>query len=372
MRILQISSARSIGGGERHLAELANALSARGHQVFAALPSSSQLRKELGALPAQNIFNVRLHNALDIGSAFELARLVRRERIDIVHAHVARDYPLAALATKRNRQTRLIITRHVLFPLNGLHSVALAHVARVIGVSRAVERTLLAQKIFPAHKVSVIPNGIDFGRLDARTPQFNRDELRRRLNIGADTLLVGTVGELKRQKGHEDFLRAAAIIARARPDVHFIIAGGDTTRTGGHRETLEQLAAELRLSDRVHLLGWLDDVGSLLASLDVYVSASRTESFGLALVEAMAAGLSVVATATEGAKEIIGSESAGVIVPVGDVEALASSTIRLIESPVERARIGEVARSVARTRFNLERMVDETEKVYLEAMNAKR
>jgi glycosyltransferase involved in cell wall biosynthesis len=370
VRILHISSARSLGGGERHLADLANALTQRGHEVYAALPSRSPLREELSALPAQNIFSLRLRNALDIGSALELARLVREHRIEIVHAHVARDYPLAALATRRNRRSKLIITRHVLFPLSKLHSVTLSHVARVICVSNAVKRVLSAQKIFNANKISVIPNGIDFRRLDASLENFDRDEFRKQMKIPPESLLIGTVGEIKKQKGHEDFLRAASLIARERTDAHFIIVGADSTSTGEHRASLERLIAELNLTDRVHLTGWLDDVAPLLAALDAYVSASHTESFGLAIVEAMALGLPIVATATEGAQEIINSDDAGVLVPVSDVEAMASALLRLLEDANARKRTGTLARTTARTRFSLERMVDETEKAYLEVQES--
>ncbi|HEV7375974.1 MAG TPA: glycosyltransferase family 4 protein [Pyrinomonadaceae bacterium] len=370
MRILHISSARSLGGGERHLADLANALTQRGHEVYAALPSRSQLREELSALPAQNIFSLRLRNALDIGSALELARLVREHRIEIVHAHVARDYPLAALATRRNRRSKLIITRHVLFPLSKLHSITLSHVARVICVSNAVKRALSAQKIFNANKISVIPNGIDFRRLDARLQNFDRDEFRKQMKMTPESLLIGTVGEIKKQKGHEDFLRAASLIVRERTDAHFVIVGADSTSTGEHRASLERLIAELNLTDRVHLTGWLDDVAPLLAALDAYVSASHTESFGLAIVEAMALGLPIVATATEGAQEIINSDDAGMLVPVSDVEAMASALLRLLEDANARKRIGTLARTTARTRFSLERMVDETEKAYLEVQES--
>lgn len=372
MRILHISSARSLGGGERHLADLANALTERGHEVYLALPARSPLRQELSALPSQNIFTLRLRNALDISSALELARLVREYRIEVVHAHLARDYPLAALATKRNRRTKFIITRHVLFRLNKLHAVTLSHVARVICVSNAVQRSLLAQKIFPANKLTVIPNGIDFHRLDAGLQNFNRAEFRRRMNIPPESLVIGTVGEIKRQKGHEDFLRAAAIIARVRASTHFIITGADTTRTGEHRASLERLINELGLNDRVHLTGWLDDISSLLAALDVYVSASHTESFGLSIVEAMALGLPVVATMTEGAREIIENEDVGVLVPINDFETLASSVLRLLEDAHERTRISTLARTFIRQRYSLERMVDETEKIYFETMNAER
>ncbi|HWT04071.1 MAG TPA: glycosyltransferase family 4 protein [Pyrinomonadaceae bacterium] len=372
MRILHISSARSLGGGERHLADLANALARRGHDVYAAVRPRSPLREELAELPPGNVLSVSLRNALDVRSARSLARFVRAHKIEVVHAHVARDYPLAAMACWRSRRAKFVITRHVLFHLSRLHTLTLARASRVIAVSRAVERSLLAQKIFPARKVTVIPNGIDFGRFDSDSDASDREEFRRRLKVAPRSLLVGTVGELKRQKGHEDFLRAAAAVAGADESVHFIIAGADTTRTGERRAALERLAAELRLKDRVTFTGWLDDTAPLLRALDVYVSASHTESFGLAIVEAMAAGRAVVATATEGAREIIGHEETGLVVPVGDHEALAASVLRLLKNEGERGRLGERARTAARERFSLDRMVDATERVYKEMMNAER
>ncbi|HKQ51028.1 MAG TPA: glycosyltransferase [Pyrinomonadaceae bacterium] len=361
MRILHISSARSLGGGERHLADLANALVRRGHEVYAALRPRSPLVAELTEVAPENIFAVRLRNALDLGSAHALSRFVRAHRIEIVHTHVARDYPLAALAAWRNRRAKLVITRHVLFKLNRLHALTLARASRVIAVSKAVERALLAQKILRPRKVTVIPNGIDLRRFDAAR---DAEEFRRGLKIARGSLLVGTVGELKRQKGHEDFLRAAARVARDDESTHFIIAG-----EGRRRAALEQLAAELHLKNRVSFTGWLDDTVPLLRALDVYVSASHTESFGLAIVEAMAAGLAVVTTATEGAREIIRDAETGLIVPVGDQEALAASILRLLQSEAERARLGREASAVARAHFSLDRMVDATEKVYKEMMN---
>ncbi len=372
LRILHLSSARSLGGGERHLADLACALVARGHEVYAALPPRSPLRDELDCLPAANVLTLRLRNSLDLTSAMELARRVREHKIEIVHAHVARDYPLAALAVWRSRQTKLIITRHVLFRLNRVHALTFRHVRRVIAVSQAVERALIAQKIFPARKLTVIPNGIDFHRFDTSLQGFDREAFRRRMNIPRGSSLVGTVGEIKRQKGHEEYLRAAAIIAREHKDTHFIIAGADTTSTGAHRAALDQLVNELGLTKRVHFTGWIDEVAPLMAALDVYVSASHTESFGLAIVEAMAAGLPVVATATEGAREIIEHEETGVIVPPGNPEALASAVLHLLRDKDQRARLGTLARAQARARFSLDRMVDETEQVYFETMKSER
>lgn len=368
MRILHISSARALGGGERHLIDLVQALDRRGHDVHVALRPGSPLQDKLGALPAQNLVTLSLRNALDINSALRLARIVRERRIEIVHAHMARDYPLSALATRRNPATRLILTRHVLFPLKRLHALVLSHVARVIAVSEPVARALTSQKIFPARKISVVPNGVELERFEPVRREASRASVCRSLQIGEDRLLVGTLGEINRLKGHQEFLRAAALIAAQCAKADFIIAGADSSASGEHRAALTRLIVELNLSGRVHLLGWLDDVAPLLLALDVFVSASQTESFGLAIVEAMASGVAVVATATEGARSVIEDGVTGHLVSVGDVEALAANVIRLLSREDERTRLGAHALVAARERFSLERMVTATEQIYMQAL----
>jgi glycosyltransferase involved in cell wall biosynthesis len=368
VRILHLSSARSIGGGERHLADLANALAGRGHEVHVAVAPHSPLRAELGAVPENNLITLPLRNALDVRSAQALARLVQRREIEIVHAHMARDYPLASYATRRSTAARLVITRHVLFPLNRLHAWTLSHVSRVIAVSRAVARSLEAQHIFSTEKIIVITNGIDTRRYDAASGGFDREAFRLGLGVGPERLLVGTVGELNRLKGHEEFLRAAQLLAHSFPAVDFIIAGEDSSRTGEHRARIEKLVAELGLQTRVRLTGWLETVAPLLGALDVFVSASHTESFGLAIVEAMASGLPVVATMTEGAQEIVEDGASGLLVPVGDTEALADTLARLLSDAAMRERMGARARLAAQERFGLEQMVTATEALYREAL----
>ncbi|MGB7923921.1 MAG: glycosyltransferase family 4 protein [Pyrinomonadaceae bacterium] len=370
MRILHISSARALGGGERHLADLVNALCGRGHQLYAALAPRSPLLDALHALPQKNIFQLRLRNALDLGSALALARLIREHRIEIVHAHMARDYPLASVAARRAGGAQLVITRHVLFPLHKLHRFALSRVARVIAVSEAVARALSAQGIFPAHKINVVTNGIDTRRFDGGATVSSRETFRRRAGVGPEEKIVGMVGEIKPLKGQEEFLRAAAIIARRFADVGFVIAGCDTSRTGEHRAQLTRLIDDLDLGGRTHLTGWLDDVAPLLASLDIFVSASHTESFGLTIAEAMASGVAVVATATGGAREIIEDGVTGRLVPVGDAEALGAALVELLEDAPGRRRMGARAREVARERFSLARMVDATERIYHEVLSA--
>jgi len=369
VRILQISSARTLGGGERHFADLANGLARRGHEVYAALAPGSPLREELRDIPAGSVLTLSLRNALDLKSASALAGLARGRRVEVVHAHVARDYPLAAFAARRAGGARLVVTRHVLFPLGRAHRVVLSGAARVIAVSEAVARTLRARGVFPEHKIRVVPNGIDIERLERAAAKIDCGTYRRELGVRAPRL-VGSVGELSEVKGQDDLVRAAALVLREAGDlVEFVIVGEDASRGGDNRAKLEALISELGVGGRVRLAGRRGDVAEFMSCLDVYVNASRSESFGLATAEAMACGAAVVATATGGSRELIEDGVTGLLTPVGDAGALAAAVLRLLRDESLRASLGGRARRRARERWGIERMIDETERVYLEALS---
>jgi glycosyltransferase involved in cell wall biosynthesis len=368
MRILHINSARSFAGGERHTADLANELSRRGHEVFAAVAPGSPLTAELKRIANRNTFELPLRNALDVQSAIELARRVRENGVEIIHAHVARDYLLAALASRRSGAP-VVLTRHLERPLKSLHRWTLARVARVIAVSEAVERSLLEQKIFAPEKIRRIPNGIDVERFERQARGFDTKRFRRLM--GAEgRLLVGITGELREHKGQAEFLRAAAIVARNVPHVDFVIAGEDQSPRKEYRARLESLAVELDIKERVHFTGWLADVLELLPALDIFVSASHVEPFGLVMVEAMACGLPVVATATGGAREIIEDNVTGKLVPVHDAQSMADAIAALLSDDATRRVMGERGRERARERFSLSRMVTQTEELYREVLAA--
>jgi glycosyltransferase involved in cell wall biosynthesis len=177
-------------------------------------------------------------------------------------------------------------------------------------------------------------------------------------------MLVGSIGELRTLKRHDDFIKAAAIVSQEFPNAHFVIAGIDTSPKGEVRTQLKRLVTQLQLQDRMHFLGWLDDAAQLMFALDVFVSASETESFGLAIAEAMTAKTAVVATATEGASEIVVDGETGFLVPIGDVDKLATGIATLLRDDEQRSSFGKRGREVVEARFSLQRMVDEIEKLY--------
>ena len=364
MRILQISSAQTLGGGERHLADLANGLARKGHEVYVALRPESRLIAELAEIPRQNIATLPLRNSLDAGSARKLSAIVRKHQIDIVHAHMARDYPLAAYAARMNPKSKLIVTRHVLFPLSRLHQITLAKAARIIAVSQAVAVRLAADKVAPPEKISVVLNGIDTARFQSASQTFSRRQFFASWKLPEGSLLVGTVGELTPLKGQEEFLRAASRVSKQWPSAYFVIAGIDHSHRNENRLRLERLIAELQFAERVRLVGWLEDLAQLYCALDVFVSASHTESFGLVIAEAMACGTAVVSTETEGARELIAAAETGRLVPIGDVEQLAAAISDLLQDEDERKRLGMSAQRAAVRNFGVERMIAETEEIY--------
>jgi len=366
LRILQISSAQSLGGGERHLSDLAHGLIDRGHEVFVALRPHTALTDELGLVSKESITTLPLRNSLDVNSARQLARLVRKNDIQIVHAHMARDYPLAAYAARRNPETRLILTRHVLFPLNRLHRITLAKASRIIAVSHAVASQLRAIKVAAAEKITVVLNGINASRFALAREQFDRQAFLQRWKLPEQCMLVGTVGELTPLKGQQDFLRAAAQISKQIPGCNFVIAGIDHSPDGRNEAQIERLIDELGLRERVRRVMWLDDLAlaQLYCAFDVFVSASHTESFGLVIVEAMASRTAVVATATEGALEIIRAGETGLLTPIGNPNELAAEIQLLLKDKTTRLRLAEAAQQDVAERFSVERMVEETEKIY--------
>ena len=366
MKILQISSAEFLGGGERHLVDLSNSLAARGHDVYAALRPRSPVAKQLSAIDRSHRLELPLRNSFDAYSARQLSAFVKTHGVEIIHAHMARDYPIAAYAAARNRGASLVITRHVLFPLSSLHKLTMSKVARVIAVSNAVAQQLRTEGIAPKERIVVVNNGVSFQRFEDVAKSFDRRAFLEAWRLPEGSLLVGIVGELKPLKGQEEFLRAASLVAKLVPNSFFIVAGIDSSPDQQYRQHLYQLTSALELKDRVRFINWIEEIGELYCVLDIFVSASQTESFGLAIAEAMACSTAVVATRTEGALEILEHGELGMLVPINDEDALASAVLTLLQNEDKRRVLAKRGAESVRERFSLERMVRETEQIYRE------
>jgi L-malate glycosyltransferase len=366
MRILHISSARTFGGGERHLIDLTRGLYERGHEIFVALRPTNEWQERFDFLPPQNIFHASIRNSFGVFSAQRIAGFISEKNIEIIHAHAARDYIPASLVCRLTKNSKFVLTRHVLFPMKPFHRLTLTNVARAIAVSPAVEANL--QMIFPKRKIELIPNGVSAENLTDEDRKTRREEFRLMHNIPHAAQLVGTVGELKELKGQRDFVLAANEIAKHSEHAFFLIVGKDNSANQPFRRELKRLVKVFKLENRFLFLDWVEDMPALLASLDIFVSASHSESFGLAILEAMIHKTPIVATQTEGARELLQNNETGMLVPVREPLKLAEAVENLLENPEKRENFTENAKRCAAKQFSLERMVEKTESLYREIL----
>ncbi len=361
MRLLHVCSAQEIGGGEIHLADLVAGLCARGHEVHLAVRPGSPLPERIGHLVAA-VHTLPLRNALDGYSAYRLSRILREYDLEIIHAHVARDYLPTIGAALWSGCARAVLTRHHYRPLrrNVLYRAALRRAGKIIAVSESVRRSLLQGLGLPEEHVVTIPNWVREEEVSA-LPE--RAEARARLGV-TRPLVITTVGQLAPAKGQEEFLRAAHRLHQRRSDCEFLIVGAASRKDRAFESRLQRLIRELGLSQCVRLLGHVDDLRPVWAASDLFVLPSHNEGFSLALLQAMAAGIPAVAFAVGGPAEIIADGETGYLIPPRDVVALAERLQELLENPAERARVGSAARRVVRERFHRERILSQIESLY--------
>ena len=224
---------------------------------------------------------------------------------------------------------------------------ACAHV--VIANCGAAANRLAAERV-PRTRIRVIPNGMNPASF---TPRTHDGPIRR----------VVTVANLRREKAHEVLLEAAPIILGRCPDVEFVIAGD-----GPRRQELEALARTGGIAARVRFIGHTENVAAVLASSDMFVLPSRSEAFPNSVLEAMAAGLPIVATRVGGIAELIEHQRTGVLVPPDSPRALGHAILDLIQWRSHAAGLGRAARAEVEARYSWERMISEVERLYVEQL----
>ena len=320
---------------------------------------------------------VRMSGRLDATAGVRVARYVRIYGVDLVVAHTLRANLVGAVAARVAR-VPLVVTIHSPIARDTERRARNARNAWLqrlltrwtdayVTVSEGLKGEIVARGV-PASRVTVVRNGVEADRFLAG----DGAGFRRSLPGVDDTCpLVGTVALLRPRKGIEDLLRAAPLVLRKVPSCRFIVAGPAERASYGVR--LRELCSELGIADRVVFAEHRDDVADLLAALDVFVLPSLFgEGLPLALLEAMAAARAVVATETEGNREVIEPGVTGRLVPPRDPATLAQEVVALLAEPSRGSAMGEAARNAVKQRFDAARMAAEAEAAYLRVLAATR
>jgi glycosyltransferase involved in cell wall biosynthesis len=365
LRVLHVDPEHGFSGGETQVLALVRHLAERGHANFVATSPEGGLAERIGALgpgelPRVGVVGLRCGMSHDPRGGLALRSWLARHAVDVVHLHTAR---ALSLAPYLSRGPVRILTRRMDYPPRGSGAYVrwlYGRVDAVIAISAAARDALVSRGV-PAERITLVPSGVELDRfagLDAASA-------RRELGVGDTDPVVAIVGSLHRRKGHQFLLRALRLAGERGP-APLLLAAGD----GPERAALEELAAELGIAARVRWLGRREDVRPVLAAADVVAAPSLAEGLGVAVIEALAAGKPVVASAVGGLRELVRDERDGLLVPAADAGALADVLGRLLGDADLRDRLGRAGRARAAD-FSIGAMARGTEAVYERALAAR-
>lgn len=349
MRVTQLISSTGFYGAERVVTQLSSQLSFLGCEVTVALfnqaRSGEWLLPSRQGIPAFSVWDLASTHAFDPTVVLRLARHLQASQTDVLHTHGYKADLYGFLAA-RLAGCKIVATCHnwtersfLLTFYARLDRLVLRWFAGIVAVSDAVAERLRRCGI-PASRLSVILNGVNTSGCDLL-----------RTKLLSEGPIVLSIARLSAEKGLDVLLRALPLVAAEFPAVQCIIAG-----EGAEREHLATLAQQLGIDDKISFAGFCPDTTSLLANSAVYVQPSRTEGTPLAVLEAMAAGCAIVASAVGGVPTVLQDGRVGLLVPPDDPRQLAIGILRLLRSKEHRVHLGALASQAVKQRFDSARM----------------
>jgi L-malate glycosyltransferase len=383
IRLLEFVNAFGIGGTERHVVNLGRALARSCFDLsFGCLKRWGDLLDEVDALRAPVAeYRVRsLYPHRTLRAQVRFARDLRSAGVDIVHAYNVYANIFAIPAARMARVPVVLAsirdTGVYLSPGQRRVQRAVCRLADGVLVNAEAVRRWLIDEGYPGDRVLVIRNGVDLSRFARRG---DGGGIRSELRLPATAPLVAVLARLDRNKGIEDFLDAAAVVAARTPAVRFLVVGdrlvvrdGAILQDVDHREALEARVRRLGLEGRVLFTGFRRDVAEILSEVRVSVLPSLSEGLPNAVLESMAAGVPVVATRVGGIPEVIEDGENGLLVPPSDPAALARAILTVLENDDLARSLGGAGRRCVEQRFSLEMMMRRTEGLYVSMLEKAR
>jgi len=299
----------------------------------------------------------------DLLAIFSIIKLVRRIKPDIIHLNSSKISILGSLAGIISK-SKIIYTVHGWVfnePLSKLKKNFYLHAEKftakfknkIICVSEFDHKEALKNKIAPKEKLITIHNGIKPINL------LSKEEARKKLGINDSEIIIGSIAYLYKTKGFEYLIQAIKILIDKGLNIKTIIIG-----EGQEREELENWIDQLYLKNKIILAGKIDNAAELLKAFDIYVSSSVKEGLSYTIIEAMTAGLPIIATRVGGSPEMINDNEEGLLVDPANPEKLAQAITKIINNKELKNKLSEMAEKKARANFTLAKMIDKTKKTY--------
>jgi glycosyltransferase involved in cell wall biosynthesis len=355
LRVMHVLGNLNEGGLQLKVLNLIGEIPSVSHTVLFQSPETGPLYAQFAAVANME------HCAYRRGQRFDffrrLTRLLRERTPDVIVAHLFGNHTLiswAAFLAGVPETYGVSVNDPVHFSQSVWKPMALAQAARPfcrgeIAVSKAVGSILTSRLRLPAQRIRVIPNGCSVEEIAARA-EAGRAAAQR--NAGTARVLMAA--RFASAKDHPTALRAIQLLRSEGRDVELLLAGGT------HRESLrtgvELLADELGIRDLVKFLGSRDDIPELMGSSDIVIHATHSEGFGMAVIEAMAAGVPVVASDIPACREVLDDGRCGILVPLSDPAALAEAIRKLVDDEALRTQLVQAAAEHVRSHYHIKRM----------------
>lgn len=357
LKVLEIIGDASLAGAPRHLLALLENFDYQKFKFFVICPPGP-LAGEIRVLKKPvDLEIVPMRSRLDWAAIKEIRSNIKHIKPDLIHVHGTRAGSLGRLANI-GLKFPLIYTEHLwtrdyhlsshlenIFQVTGMWFLDM-FTTQNIAVSQAVKDFMVESQISRPEKILVVYNAIELSKKKAKI--FSQNER-----------VLGTVGTLNYQKGIQHLIAAMPKIIKEFPQTKLVIVG-----EGVYKDRLEQLVRKMKLSRAITFTGFVKDVEDEMLKFDLYIQPSISESFGLAIVQAMGLGLPVVATNTGGIPEVVTAGKSGILVETGKSEALAEAIIALLRDEVKAKKMGKLAAEEVKIKFNLRDLIKETERIY--------
>lgn len=305
--------------------------------------------------------------SFNLGYVRALRQLIKSEKVDLIHAHLLGSNVYGALLA-------LICRRPMIATFHGAVDVAAGErflkakffligygASTIVCVSKRLQQELADRSALPTHKLKLIYNGVDPETFGGAPVSGLKEEL----GLSQDTTLVVSIGNIRPAKGYEYLVQSAVTMAERNPKVHFVVVGHQKKEL--FNKLMEQVAQATR-KPNIHWLGFRQDVADILRQADIFLLPSVSEGFSISTVEAMMAGVPVIATRSGGPEEIIENGVSGMLVPTRDAGAIVEA-VESMTDQTTRQQIVVEARRTAVDHFSLQAMLASYKDVYAELTN---
>ncbi|MBN1621170.1 MAG: glycosyltransferase [Endomicrobiales bacterium] len=362
MRVMHLYTSWTAGGAEKRMIDLAFSLEEKGIKNFIGAPKDSYIFKQAQKLGIK-ANHLIIKGSFDPFGIFRLYDIVRKENINILHAHQGKVFWPCILMKWFNGDIKVVFHRRTQLAHAVYSRTHYNYADKIIAISNAVAEGLIKREGVPKDKVSVIYNSLNTKTFDDNISEDEVKELKRKYNL-ENKLVVGTVAAINKPKGkgHQYLIEAAEKLHDKYPQLRFLVVG-----TGPLEDHFRKLAQEKGLKDTVVFTGYQEDVEKHIAAMDVFCLLSwDNEGFGQVVVEAQALGKPVIGTNVGGIPETFKNGETGMLINKEDTKDLVRALEVLLSSEKKREEMGAAGIKFVKDRFNNEAMIERMIKTYNE------